>query len=48
MSGSDSDKQALEDTVIKSNAGKLEVHFASSDQQFAQLLKSPMFSSMVK
>ena len=48
MSGSDSDKQALEETVIKSDSGKLQVHFASTDQQFAQLLKSPMFSSMVK
>jgi hypothetical protein len=47
MSGTDSDKQALEDAVIKSSAGKLEVHFASSDAQFATLLKSPMFQSMV-
>jgi hypothetical protein len=48
MSGTDSDKQALEETVIKSNAGRLEVHFASSDAQFATLLKSPMFQSMVR
>jgi hypothetical protein len=48
MSGSDSDKAALEDTVIKSNSGRLDVHFASSDAQFNALLKSPMFQSMVK
>ncbi len=48
MSGSDSDKQALEDTTIRSNSGKLEVHFAASDTQFATLLRSPMFQSMVR
>ena len=48
MSGSDQDKAALEDTVIRSNAGKLEVHFSSSDAQFASLLKSSMFQSMVR
>ena len=48
MSGTDSDKQALEDTVISSNSGKLDVHFAASDSQFNSLLKSPMFQSMVR
>jgi hypothetical protein len=48
MSGTDLDKQALEETNITSNAGRLDVHFAASDNQFAQLLKSPMFSSMVR
>jgi hypothetical protein len=48
MSGTDADKAALEDTVIKSNSGRLDVHFASSDAQFASLLKSPMFQSMVR
>ena len=48
MSGTDTDKAALEDTVIRSNAGKLEVHFAATDAQFSALLKSPMFASMVK
>jgi len=48
MSGTDTDKAALEDTVIRSNAGKLEVHFAASDAQFNSLLKSPMFQSMVR
>ncbi len=47
MSGTDVDKQALEETVIRSNSGRLDVHFASSDAQFNTLLKSPMFQSMV-
>jgi hypothetical protein len=48
MSGTDIDKAALEGTVIRSNSGKLEVHFATSDTQFNALLKSPMFQSMVR
>jgi len=48
MSGTDSDKQALDGTVIRSNAGRLDVHFATSDAQFNALLKSPMFQSMVR
>jgi hypothetical protein len=47
MSGSDSEKQALDDTKISSTAGRLDVHFATSDTQFSSLLKSPMFQSMV-
>jgi hypothetical protein len=48
MSGTDSDKQALDETVIRSNSGRLDVHFASSDAQFGSLLKSSMFQSMVR
>lgn len=48
MSGTDTDKQALDDTTISSNAGRLDVHFASSDSQFNSFLKSPMFQSMVR
>ncbi|WP_263357567.1 hypothetical protein [Acidicapsa ligni] len=48
MSGSDSDKAALDDTVIRSNSGRLDVHFAASDSQFGSLMKSPMFQSMVR
>ena len=48
MSGTDSDKQALEGTVIRSNSGRLDVHFSSSDAEFNALLKSPMFQSMVR
>jgi hypothetical protein len=47
ISGSETEKAALDDTVIKSNSGRLDVHFASTDSQFNTLLKSPMFQSMV-
>lgn len=48
MSGTDIEKQALADTSISSDAGRLDVHFASSDDQFNTILKSPMFQSMVR
>ena len=47
MSSSDSEKQALDATSIGSNSGQLNIHFASSDQQFMSLLQSPLFQSMV-
>ena len=47
MSGSDAEKQALAGTNIKSDSGKLSVHFATSDSDFNSLLKSPLFQSMV-
>lgn len=47
MSSSDAEKDALNATTIASNAGQLNIHFASSDQQFASLLQSPLFQSMV-
>ena len=47
MTGSDSEKQALNETSIDSNSGKLEVHFAASDTEFSALLQSPLFQSMV-
>jgi len=47
MTGSDTEKQALNATTIDSNSGKLEVHFASSDSDFSALLQSPLFQSMV-
>ncbi len=48
MSGSETDKAALDDTSISSSSGKLDVHFAATDAQFDSLLKTPMFASMVK
>jgi hypothetical protein len=48
MSGSDSEKAALADTDVSSSSGKLLVHFAASDSDFASLLKSPLFQSMVR
>jgi len=48
MSGSDSEKAALSDTDISSNSGKLAVHFAASDSDFDNLLKSQLFQSVVR
>jgi hypothetical protein len=47
MSSSDAEKDALNATSVASNAGQLNIHFASSDQQFASLLESPLFQGMV-
>jgi hypothetical protein len=47
MSGSDAEKQALSATNITSEAGRLTIHFATSDTEFASLLQSPLFQSMV-
>jgi hypothetical protein len=47
MTGSDTEKQALSETSIDSNSGKLEVHFAASDTEFSALLQSPLFQTMV-
>ncbi|MGB6687675.1 MAG: hypothetical protein WBE76_07520 [Terracidiphilus sp.] len=47
MSGSDAEKQALSATDITSEAGRLTIHFATSDTEFASLLQSPLFQSMV-
>lgn len=44
----DAEKSALADTNITSNGGKLQVHFAASNNDFASLLKSPLFQSMVR
>jgi len=47
MSGSDAEKSALAATDISSNSGQLSVHFATSDSDFDNLLKSTLFQSMV-
>jgi hypothetical protein len=47
-SGSPLEKSALEQTTIDSNAGTLTVAYSSSDSQFASLLTSPLFQSVVK
>jgi hypothetical protein len=47
MSGSDAEKQALSATNITSEAGRLTIHFSTSDTEFASLLQSPLFQSMV-
>ena len=48
MSGTATEKQAITNTTIKSNAGDLEVAFSASDSQFASLLQSPLFQSVVR
>ena len=47
MTGSDTEKQALNETSIGSDSGKLGVHFASSDSDFSALLQSPLFQNVV-
>lgn len=45
--GSPLEKTALDQTTIDSNAGTLTVSYSSSDSQFASLLNSPLFQSVV-
>jgi hypothetical protein len=47
-SGTSLEKSALEDTTIDSNSGTLTVAYSSSDSQFANLLTSPLFQSVVR
>ena len=47
-SGSPLEKTALDETTVDSNSGTLTVAYASSDSQFASLLSSPLFQSVVK
>lgn len=47
MSGSDAEKQALADTAIASDSGRMSIHFAATDNDFSSLLRSPLFQSMV-
>jgi hypothetical protein len=48
VSGSPTEKQAVDATTIDSSAGQLQVRFAASDSQFSALLQSPLFQSVVK
>jgi hypothetical protein len=48
MTAADSEKAALADTDVSSSSGTLAIHFAASDTDFASLLKSQLFQSMVK
>jgi hypothetical protein len=48
VSGTATEKQAVDDITIDSSAGQLQVRFASSDSQFSALLQSPLFQSVVK
>ena len=48
LSGSDVEKQAIQSTDISSSAGTLNVNYSSSNRQFATLLKSSLFQTVVK
>jgi hypothetical protein len=47
-SGSPTEKSAVDETSINSQGGVLTVAYSSSDSQFANLLGSPLFQSVVK
>jgi hypothetical protein len=46
--GNPLEKTALDQTTIDSNSGTLTVSYSSSDSQFASLLTSPLFQSVVR
>ncbi|CAN5690311.1 hypothetical protein BH10ACI4_BH10ACI4_38280 [soil metagenome] len=46
-SGTSLEKSALDNTTVDSSAGTLTVSYSSSDSQFASLLSSPLFQSVV-
>jgi hypothetical protein len=46
--GSPLEKTALDSTTIDSNSGVLTISYSSSDGQFASLLTSPLFQSVVR
>jgi hypothetical protein len=46
--GTPLEKQALDQTSIDSNSGTLLIDYSSSDSQFASLLTSPLFQSVVR
>jgi hypothetical protein len=48
MSSADAEKQALSGTSIASDAGKMSLHFATTDAVFDDLLRSPLFKSLVR
>lgn len=45
--GSQAEKSALAATTVSSDSGKLTLRFASSEAEFDNLLKSPLFSSII-
>ncbi len=47
MTGPEVEKQALAATSVYSNLGNLEIQFAASDEEFAGLLKSSLFQSVL-
>jgi len=47
VSGTPSEKEAIDNTTIDSSGGTLDVRFASSDRHFSSLLQSTLFQSVV-
>ena len=48
MSGTPTEKQAIDNTKISSTSGRVEVDFSASDSEFASLLQSPLFQTVVR
>lgn len=48
QSASPSEKLAIEDTTVDSDAGRLVVHFKADDRSFQALLDSPMFVTVTR
>jgi hypothetical protein len=46
MNASATEKTAIEDTSVDSDAGKLVVHFKADDKSFQSLMESPMFAAV--
>lgn len=47
MSGSEAEKEALTATSLASDSGRMTIHFSTTDAQFASLLQSPLFQSVM-
>jgi len=48
MNATASEKTAIDDTNVDSDAGKLVVHFKADDKSFQSLLDSPMFAAVTR
>jgi len=48
MNATPSEKTAIDDTNVDSDAGKLVVHFKADDKSFQSLLDSPMFAAVTR
>jgi hypothetical protein len=48
VSGNDTEKAAMSATTISSDGGTLKLRYESSDNQFASLLNSQLFQSVVR
>jgi hypothetical protein len=47
MSSGDAEKQALNGTAIASDAGRMTIHFATTDKTFNDLMRSSLFQGLV-